>query len=197
LGFCAYHTRPGVSDEEIISPVSRAIKKITHDPHNAQLIGTKTEALLYMAQCSQVVNESIGPWINSGNIAIADRYIYSVYALCHYGRCLNWNLLKQMGDFATNALIPDVIVLTDVPAKLAFKRKLVAGKELGRKELLGAEFFEKVRQGFLSMAKEINPERWLIIDDSKLTVKQAHKLIWNFVYPKLIENGYQNGHAKI
>lgn len=180
-----FHTRLGESDEEIISPVSRAIKRITHDPANRNLIGTETEVMLYMAQNSQTMNELIIPKLNAGEIVIADRFVYSVYALCHYGRGVDLNFLKEIGDFTTRGIVPDITVLTDIPAELAFQRKDKAGKKLGRKELMGPEFFKKVRQGFLTMAREIYPENWLVVDDEKMSVKEAEKFIWSSIHPMI------------
>jgi dTMP kinase len=195
LGYPVFHTRPGESDKGMVSPVSRAIKKITHDPRNKHLIGVETETLLYMAQASQMISELISPCLDSGDIVVADRYLYSAYALCHYGRGIDWDLLRRIGNFVSGGLAPDVIVLTDLPARLAFERKEKAGKKLGRKELMGPEFFEKVRQGFLKMAKEINPKKWLVVDDTNMSITEAEKYIWEAIYSKIvsrmgaIENG--------
>jgi dTMP kinase len=189
LGYPVFHTRPGESDKDIVSPVNKAIKMITHDPCNRSLIGTETEVMLYMAQNSQAVNELIIPRLNMGEIVIADRYVYSTYALCHYGRGVELDFLKQIGDFTTHRIVPDVTVLTDLPAELAFQRKEKAGKELGRKELMGPEFFEKVRQGFLIMSNEMNRKKWLVVDDSTMSIKEAEKYIWDSVFP-LIKEGW-------
>lgn len=183
LGYQVSHTRPGENDEDIVSPINRAIKRITHNPENEQFIGIETEVMLYMAQGAQATDELIIPELKAGRIVVADRYVYSVYALCHYGRNVDFLLLREIGDFTTQNLIPDVIVLTDLPASVAFKRKEKSGKKLGRKELMGPDFFEKVRQGFLSMSEELNPDRWLVVDDNKMSIEEAEKYIWDSVMP--------------
>src|SRR4030042_3844167 len=189
LGYNVFHTRPGEGNKYRASPVSKAVKKITHDPKNERLIGVAAEAMLYMAQGAQSTEELIIPNLKAGKVVIADRFIYSVYALSHFGRGTDLNLLKRIGNFVTYGIIPDAIVLTDIPAKLAFVRKEKSKKKLGRKELMGPEFFEKVRQGFLKMSKEINPERWLVVDDAKLNVKEAEELIWDSLYPIIKKGG--------
>ena len=187
LGYQVSHTRSEEKDGDIISPINRSIKAITHNPDYKELIGVETEVMLYMAQGAQSTNELIIPELQKGSIVIADRYIYSVYALSHYGRNIDFNLLKEIGDFTTHNLIPDVIVLTDVPANVAFHRKEKSGKKLGRKELMGPDFFEKVRQGFLKMSKELNPDKWLVVDDNNLSIDEAEKYIWDSIMPKILD----------
>lgn len=185
-GYSAFHTRPGEEDKAIASKVMIAIKKITHNPAHFPFIEKEAEAMLYMAQAAQATAELIIPNLKKGRIVVADRFIYSAYALCHYGRGIDFDFLKRIGNFVTKGMVPDIIILTDVPAKVAFERKERSKKPLGRKELMGPEFFEKVRKGFLDMAKKLSPERWFIVDDSKLSIKEAEERIWAYVRPRLL-----------
>ena len=181
VGYPTFHTRPA---GRIPSRIMSTIKQITHDPKHVPLIEIEAEAMLYMTQTAQATAELIIPHLNNGEIVVTDRFVYSVYALCHWGRGVDLNLLKAIGEFVTRGLTPDIVFLTDVPAKLAFARKERDKKTLGRKELMAPDFFEKVRQGFLEMAKE-DLNRWLVVDDEKLSVKEAEKAIWDYVSQRL------------
>jgi dTMP kinase len=58
-------------------------------------------------------------------------------------------------------LLPDLTVLLDLSAERSAAR--LAGTELDRLESEKAEFFETVRQGFLTLAAK-EPKRWLVLD---------------------------------
>lgn len=178
-GQAVIHTRPETDeDTQIISTsqVMTSIKAITHNPDLAPVLGLETELFLYLAQIAQLTNEVVEPALGAGNIVISDRYIYSLFAYFHYGKGLSTELMHSLLSFASHNLVPDLIVYTDKPAAEAFAGKARSGKPLGRKELLGPIFFEKVRQGFLDLAAA-DPARWLVIDTMKLSLEEGQRVI--------------------
>lgn len=180
-GFNIIHTRPEVNtDSNIIigSEIMTEIKKITHNVDYVSSLSLKSELFLYMAQIGQMVEEIIKPALDKDQIVIADRYIYSPHAYFVYGKGVDNKFVQKLVDFATDKLEPDLIVLTDLPAKIAFGRKEIDGKKLGRKELLGEEFFEQVRNGFLQMAKE-DRKRWFVVDNEKLSEEEMTGIIYD------------------
>jgi dTMP kinase len=71
---------------------------------------------------------------------------------------------------------PDLTLILDVPVELGLER---AGKrsEPDRFELEKTDFFNRVRQAYLAMAKN-NPQRYIIIDASQ-TLEVVQKQIAN------------------
>lgn len=177
------HTRPELHDSEqriVGSQIMTAIKAITHNPKFAADMSTSTELLLYFAQIAQATDELILPALQKSKIVIADRYLYSLYAYFHYGKGVPRQTLNCLANIATKGLRPDLVILTDTLASHAFARKNKAEKALGRKELLGVDFFERVRQGFIELAKQ-EDTRWKVVNSDELTSKKMRGLVANLI----------------
>lgn len=131
--------------------ISEKIRTILLDVKNAGIL-PRTEALLYAAARSQVVEEIIRPALTRGQIILADRYLDSTIAYQGYGRGLDIAYLTQLNQLCTDGLKPHLTLLLDIdPAEAARRRK----KEIpDRLEKEGLEFQEKVRQGYLKLARQ-------------------------------------------
>ena len=125
----------------------------------------RTEILLFLAARAQLVEEFIRPGMARGSLVLCDRYADSTLAYQGYGHGLDLTLLRQMLNFATGALWPDLTFLLDLDPMLGLNRKKKAG-EWNRLDAYGIEFHQRVRMGYLQMAKE-DPKRWVIIDASQ------------------------------
>ena len=73
--------------------------------------------------------------------------------------------LRQMLDFATDHLKPDLTILLDLDVKLGLMRKK-AEDEWNRLDAYEVLFHERVREGYLNLARE-EPNRWRIVDASQ------------------------------
>lgn len=138
-----------------------------------QPIASPTELFLYLADRAQHVQEVILPAINGGKIVICDRYTDSTLAYQGYGRGIDLRLLRQLNDIADGGVRPDLTLLLDCPVELALSRTAQRQAQAGhqqrqedRFEREKVEFHEKVRQGFLEMARA-EPQRFRIIDASR------------------------------
>jgi dTMP kinase len=122
----------------------------------------KTEFLLFSASRAQHVSEVIEPHLGKGGIVISDRYFHSSLAYQGYGHQLDLEKLKMITNFATGGLLPDLIVLIDLPVEEGLRRRRDDG-DWNRLDAYMEEFHRRVRQGYLTMAAS-DPERWAIID---------------------------------
>jgi dTMP kinase len=122
----------------------------------------KTEFLLFSASRAQHVNEVIRPHLNQGGVVISDRYFHSSLAYQGYGHQLDLEKLQEITTFATGGLLPDLILLLDLPVKEGLQRRKREG-DWNRLDAYQEEFHQRVRDGYLSMAAS-DPERWVIID---------------------------------
>lgn len=139
--------------------IGGAIRSIVLDPINHAL-DDRAEALLIIADKAQHVAEIVGPALDAGETLISDRFTASTLAYQGYGRGLDLDVLRATMSFATHDIEPDVTVLLDVDLEVARAR---LGDQMDRIEGAGAEFHQRVRNGYLELAAA-EPDRWLVID---------------------------------
>jgi len=123
----------------------------------------RTETLLFCAARAQLVEEVIRPHLQQDEIILSDRYADSTLAYQGYGHGNDLAVLRGLLKFATGDLWPDLTLLLDLPVEDGLKRKLSSGGEWNRLDAYQVEFHQRVRQGFLEMARA-EPARWLVID---------------------------------
>jgi len=112
-------------------------------------LDARAEALLYMASRAQLVAEVIRPAVEAGCIVVSDRFVLSNIAYQGYGFGLSVETLRQIGDFATAGVQPDVTIVLDMPVAQALQR---IQRTPDRLESRGVEYLERVRDGFLQEA---------------------------------------------
>jgi dTMP kinase len=139
---------------------SEAIRDVVLNPKFS--IEAETETLLYLAARADHVEKIIAPALRAGKVVLCDRFSDSTMVYQGITRGMDLKTLKIMNDFATGSLAPDLTFLLDgEPKKLLARRDERGTKD--RLELEGLLFQEKVRNGFLELAKE-DPERIIVID---------------------------------
>ena len=129
-----------------------------------------TEALLFCSQRSQLVSEVIKPEINKGTKILSDRSAYSSVAYQGVGRGLGYETIYQLNDIAVNSFWPEKVVLLDIDPKISLSRQKIADR-IGSDKV---DFFNKVREGYLRLADEID-NNFLIInaeEDLELNLKR-------------------------
>ncbi len=139
------------------------IREILIDEKIAKL-SAKTELLLNFAARLEHVEKLIKPALAEDKIVISDRFFYSTYAYQGSAFGLDESLIDEVRKMAIADFAPDITFLIDVPVETAFGR--IQGRlENNRYEKLGHDFHQKVRNGFLHLAKK-NP-RIKIVDGTK------------------------------
>lgn len=136
-----------------------------------QPIGSPTELFLYLADRAQHVQEIIIPALAQGKIVLCDRHTDSTMAYQGYGRGIDLELLRVLNSMASQGVRPDLTLLLDCPVNIGITRTAerqsrapgVIAQDRFEKEKL--EFHEKVRQGFLNLARA-EPGRISVIDAS-------------------------------
>lgn len=135
--------------------VSEKIRDMLLDVRNIG-IKSRTEAFLYAAARSQLVEEMILPALQAGKIVIADRFMDSTLAYQGYGRGLDIGFLEELNRLCTGGLKPDLTLLLDIEPEEGQKRR---NKETpDRLEIEGLEFQSRVRAGYLEIQAN-EPER--------------------------------------
>ena len=80
--------------------------------------------------------------------------------------------INYLNNIATSGLKPDLTVVFDIDVETSMKR---VGQNKDRMESAGVDFFNKVRTGYLEIAKK-EPERVKVINSSD-TIENIHKQV--------------------
>ena len=124
----------------------------------------KTELFLNFAARLEHVEKLIKPSLAQGKTVISDRFIDSTFAYQGNAFGLDKTLIEDVKKMAISDFAPDITFLIDVPVEAAFAR-IQTRADNNRYEKLGFDFHQKVRDGFLQLAKK-NP-RIKVIDGTK------------------------------
>ena len=134
------------------------------------------ESFLFLADRAQHVDCIIKPALEEGIIVLCDRHTDSTVAYQGYGRGLDLEQIHKLNRIATSGLKPDLTIVLDVDVETSQKR---VGSEKDRMESAGIEFFERVRNGFLEIAKQ-EPERVKVVDSTQ-SIEEIHQEILELV----------------
>ncbi len=158
--------------------ISERIRDILLDKKYLEM-GDTAELLLFSASRTQLVAEVIAPALKRGETIVCDRYYDSTTAYQSYGRGLNLVDVRLINKVATNGIVPDMTFLVDIPVEEIERRKAKAGLAFDRMESSGKEFYWRVRNGYLEIARA-EQQRFTILD-GMLPVEEIHRTIWESV----------------
>jgi dTMP kinase len=159
--------------------ISEKIREILLDRKNDQM-SPACEMLLYLAARAQVVEKVIKPALAGGKIVLSDRFLDSTLAYQGYGLGVDLRLIKQIGSFATQGIVPDLTLFLDMPLKKAFRCKL---KSKDRIEARNLAYHARVRQGYFKLAAS-QPRRIKVIKVEpikSLTQRKIREVVVNFL----------------
>lgn len=128
-------------------------------------ISSEAEFLLFSACRATIVEKVVKPALDAGKIVVLDRYYDSSFTYQGFAGDLNIKDIKNITNFAIKGAKPDLTFCLDLSYEEAMKRKSQFA-ELDRMESKGKEYHDKVRNGYLTLAKN-NPERMVVVDASK------------------------------
>ncbi|MDX3616999.1 dTMP kinase [Streptomyces europaeiscabiei] len=148
-----------VTREPGATPVGKRLRSILLDVSSAGL-SHRAEALLYAADRAEHVDTVVRPALERGAVVVSDRYIDSSVAYQGAGRDLSPTEIARISRWATDGLVPHLTVLLDVSPEAARERFTEAPDRL---ESEPAEFHERVRAGFLTLAAA-DAGRYLVVD---------------------------------
>jgi dTMP kinase len=148
------------------TPTGEAIRGILQHDHAGEAIEPIAELLLFEAARAQLVGKIIRPALEKGVWVLSDRFIDSSTAYQGYGRGFGYEMIEQANTIAIGDCIPDLTILMDIPVEVGIERLRTRGGELDRMEREARGFREKVRAGYLEIAKRY-PERIKVINSNR------------------------------
>ncbi len=174
----------GVPVAAVHEPGSTAIgEEISRLLKTGDDIDPLSELFLFSAARSLLIGSVIAPALERGDTVVCDRYTYSTAAYQGYGRGLDLAAIHKMSNIATRGIVPDLIVLLDLPAEDGLGRK--TAHTFDRFEREAKEFHRRVRAGYLELA-EGDPNHWLVLDAHE-SEESLSDNVWQHVWP-LVES---------
>lgn len=133
--------------------------------HRHEGMADSTELLLMFAARAEHLHAKIIPALSSGSWVLCDRFTDATYAYQGYGRGIELERIAVLEQWVQRGRRPDLTLLMDLPVETGLER---AGRrsEPDRFERQTLAFFERVRNGYLSLARA-EPERFRVIDASQ------------------------------
>jgi dTMP kinase len=156
--------------------ISEKIRDILLDKKNHKMV-TEAEIFLFSASRAQLVREKIRPFLDEGYYVISDRFHDSTTAYQGYGRGLPVESVEIINHVAIDNTIPDITFIIDIPGEeLTKRKKLKHHSELDRIEVSHNLFYDRVRQGYLTIANK--EKRFRVIDGTK-GIDEIHNIVIN------------------
>ena len=139
-----------------------------------------TEAFLLYASRKHLDQNFLQEHLKNRSIVIADRYSDATIAYQCFGKGLSEDFVQYIHE-KSDLLSPDLTFYLDITAEASKDR--INDRELDRMESESLEFFNKVRAGYLEIAK-LNADRVIVLD-AELSVKDLQDQIFKEVKNRL------------
>lgn len=162
------------------TPTGEVIRQLLQHDLSGEPLCDATEALLFCASRAQLCKNVLAPALNEGTWVVLDRFTDSTLAYQGYGRGFNVEQLRNINDFATGEVKPDLTILIDISLEVGFSR--ISRRGDGTKDRIEQapfEFHRRLHDGYLEMAAR-EPERFVIVDGSQ-TPEKVQEDIRNIV----------------
>lgn len=133
------------------TPLAEEIRSVLLGPRD-EAVDPMAETLLIFAARAQHVAEVIGPALRAGRWVLCERFTDSTFAYQAGGRGVDADVVAQLADLAHPGLWPDLTLYLDASPDAAMTR--IATRSLDRFERERRVFFERVRETYLTRARE-------------------------------------------
>jgi len=164
------------------TPLGESIRHLLKFAEEGRDMTPEAELLLFAASRAQLVRRVIEPALNAGRWVIADRFMDSTTVYQGVARRLDCEAVRFVNAFAVGERRPDLTFVLDVDHEETHRRLLRRPRPLGapdRMEQMPPEFYEAVRDGYLTLAKD-EPERFRVIQAGR-SVEVVEEEIWEHV----------------
>jgi dTMP kinase len=122
-----------------------------------------TETLLHFAARRDHLERVIRPALAAGQWVLSDRFADSTLAYQGYGHGVDRDFIAALESAVVGSRRPDLTLILDLPVAQGLTRAGTRNGSETRYEEMAQAFHERLRQGFLAIAKE-EPQRCRVID---------------------------------
>lgn len=144
----------------------------------AMAMTTMAELFLFSASRAQLVEEVIRPALNEGLVVICDRFYDSTTAYQGMGRQIGMETVQTINRAAVGGLVPALTLFIDIPPEEVEKRMRRSQGGKDRMESNGRDFYGRVRQGYLDLAKK---EKRFVVINGMQSIDVIEEEVWSHV----------------
>ena len=146
------------------SPGAEMIRKLLVEGPAERWDGP-TEALLHFAARREHLRTTVLPALERGEWVVSDRFADSTRAYQGYGHGLDLATIERLYEISVGDFWPDLTLILDLPIETGLTRAAARRGTETRYESLPIAFHQRVKAGFLEIAKR-EPQRCAVIDAS-------------------------------
>jgi dTMP kinase len=167
----------GVTREPGGTPLAERIRDVVLSARDESMPAIAELLLMFAARAVHLANH-VEPQLRAGRWVLCDRFTDATYAYQGGGRRLHTDHIRELESMVQGALRPDLTILLDAPVSTALARARTrnAGAPDDRFERERSEFFERVREAYLSRAAA-EPQRIAVIDATRTADEVTADLI--------------------
>ena len=144
----------------------------------------RTETLLMYAARSDHLERTIRPALDAGKWVVCDRFADSSRVYQGAGGGTPESLIEALDAAIVAEDQPDLTLVFDLPVEVGLERAFGRGLFESRFESKGLAFHEKLREGFLDVARR-HPERCVVIDATG-ELEVVSERLWSAVSERLL-----------
>lgn len=161
--------------------LGKKIRELILDPEQEDKPSKMCELMLYLADRAHHTETVIEKNLKENTVVLSDRYADSTIAYQGYARNGNIEQLEFLNNIATKGIKPDITIVLDIDPNISMER--IQERKLDRIESEKIDFHNKVREGFLEIAKK-EPERVIIINANE-SLEQIKDQIESIIVNKM------------
>jgi dTMP kinase len=166
------------------TPLGESIRHLLKHAPEGRGMTPYTELLLFLASRAELVRKVIMPALDQGVWVLSDRFLDSTTVYQGAGRQLPSEIVDRVNAFAVGPTVPGLTLVLDLEPKAARQRQLRRALPPGigsfdRMEAEPVDFFERVRQGYIEVAKA-HPHRVKIVSAAG-TIDETAEVVWKEV----------------
>lgn len=154
--------------------IGEKIRQILLNPEHIAM-DTKTEVMLYMAARVQLWQEKIAPALKEKKCVILDRWLSSTCAYQGFAGEFSIDKVIKIARDCLEKPWPDLTIILDINLETASQR---LKRNLDRMEQKGDSYHQRVREGFLELARQ--RENFAVIDASG-DIQTVHKKVLEII----------------
>jgi dTMP kinase len=147
------------------SPGADAIRRLLVEGEPGRWDG-ETEALLHFAARRDHLVRTVWPALAGGRWVVCDRFADSTMAYQGYGHGLDRAIIDTLYRLAVGDFRPDLTLILDLPVEVGLRRAVSRGGAEDRYERMDRDFHERMRAGFLEIARR-EPGRCVVVDAAR------------------------------
>jgi dTMP kinase len=144
------------------TPVAERVRAVVLDRGDEHISATAETLLMFGARQIHIDN-LIRPALTRGEWVLCDRFTDATHAYQGGGRGVDRQLIERLAQAVHGDLQPDCTLLLDVPVRVGLERMQARRGAVDRFEIESAQFFDRVRNRYLELARTW-PDRFRVVD---------------------------------